>query len=276
MSQWTEGSVLANGLRLHYYRTGGAKPALVLLHGFTDDGLCWTPVARALEEEYDIVMIDARGHGLSDPPTGHNDFTTDLLVADAWAVIDHLQLNQPILMGHSMGAYTAATVAHAHPREISMLVLEDPPWREQHDDGQLEERVQQLAAWGEDMRAKQTRPRAEIIAQCSKENPRWSRAEIEPWATAQQRFNTIVFSSGAAEAGIAWTHMAGPLTMPTLLITGDNSLGAIVTPEIAAQALTTMQDGTLAHIEGTGHCIRRDKFEPYMHIVRKFLMNKAQ
>jgi pimeloyl-ACP methyl ester carboxylesterase len=69
MSEWQQGDVLTNGIRMHYYRTGGDKPQVVLAHGFSDSGLCWTPVARELEADYDVIMIDARGHGLSEAPT---------------------------------------------------------------------------------------------------------------------------------------------------------------------------------------------------------------
>ncbi|MDZ4717393.1 MAG: alpha/beta hydrolase [Roseiflexaceae bacterium] len=48
MSSWQTGNVHVNGVNLHYTRTGGDKPAVVLAHGFSDSGLCWTPVAQAL------------------------------------------------------------------------------------------------------------------------------------------------------------------------------------------------------------------------------------
>ena len=48
MGDWQTGIVEANGVRLHYTRTGGDKPPVVLAHGVTDDGLCWSPVAAAL------------------------------------------------------------------------------------------------------------------------------------------------------------------------------------------------------------------------------------
>ena len=51
MTHWQSGDIRVNGLMLHYTRTGGAKPPVVLAHGFSDDGLCWTPVAEALEAE---------------------------------------------------------------------------------------------------------------------------------------------------------------------------------------------------------------------------------
>jgi hypothetical protein len=51
---WTDGYVVANGIRLHYWRTGGSKPALVMAHGSSDDGLCWTNLAKEIQEDYDI------------------------------------------------------------------------------------------------------------------------------------------------------------------------------------------------------------------------------
>ena len=48
-SKWQSADLEVNGLSLHYTRTGGDKPSLLLAHGFSDDGLCWTPVAEALE-----------------------------------------------------------------------------------------------------------------------------------------------------------------------------------------------------------------------------------
>src|SRR6266849_10721643 len=65
-AQWSEGDVFANGIRLHYYRTDGDKPALLLLHGFNEYGLTWLRVAKELEQDYNIIMLDARGHGRSD------------------------------------------------------------------------------------------------------------------------------------------------------------------------------------------------------------------
>jgi pimeloyl-ACP methyl ester carboxylesterase len=65
MTNLMSGVYKANGIHIHYLRTGGCKPPLVLLHGLTGSGACWIPLARALEGEYDVLMPDARGHGNS-------------------------------------------------------------------------------------------------------------------------------------------------------------------------------------------------------------------
>ena len=93
MNNWTEGDVITNGVRMHYYRTGdGSKPPLVLCHGFSDSGLCWTPTARALEADYDVVMIDARGHGTKINVNGRRDVKADLRVFPCREVDDMIEL----------------------------------------------------------------------------------------------------------------------------------------------------------------------------------------
>src|SRR4051794_8302954 len=61
MGSWQSGDIDANGIRLHYTRTGSGKPPIVLAHGVTDDGPCWSPLANELEADYDLIMVDARG-----------------------------------------------------------------------------------------------------------------------------------------------------------------------------------------------------------------------
>lgn len=61
MTNWIRGVCDANGINIHYLRTGGHKPPLIPLHGLTGSGACWIPLARALEDDFDVVMPDARG-----------------------------------------------------------------------------------------------------------------------------------------------------------------------------------------------------------------------
>ena len=101
---WTDGYVLTNGVRIHYWCTGGDKPVLLMAHGYSDDGLCWVDLAKSLEADYDIILADARGHGLSDPPARSD--SPDAMVEDLAGLIRELKLDKPILMGHSMGSST--------------------------------------------------------------------------------------------------------------------------------------------------------------------------
>lgn len=110
MSEWSEGFIQANDLNIHYHRTGGTgKPPLILLHGVMDNGLCWTPVARDLQANFDVIMPDAREHGLSGGTLENFSYTQ--LVGDVVALINALSLEKPSLFGHSMGAMISLAVA---------------------------------------------------------------------------------------------------------------------------------------------------------------------
>ncbi|HEY1351872.1 MAG TPA: alpha/beta hydrolase [Ktedonobacteraceae bacterium] len=120
-SHWSEGFVQANGLRHHYYRTGGGTSQLVLLHGFQESALCWLRVAKALQEDYDLVLLDARGHGLSD--RAGRSFTSQVLTADVAGVIQALKLERPHLLGFSLGSETALQLAATFPALVQTVIV---------------------------------------------------------------------------------------------------------------------------------------------------------
>src|SRR5437588_3653546 len=121
-AHWSEGDVFANGIRHHYYRTGGNKPALLLLHGFNEYGLTWLRVAKELEHDYDVIMVDARGHGRSDGIAGG--FSSTLLVEDAAGVIRALNLDRPRIIGLSQGGSTVLCLAATYPELVRSSIFE--------------------------------------------------------------------------------------------------------------------------------------------------------
>ncbi len=121
---WTDGICRANGINIHYLRTGGDKPAIIALHGLAENGACWSPLARALEAHYDIIMPDARGHGLSSAP--RYGYTCQDHANDIIEFIRTLGIKSPYLLGHSIGGMTAAMVASRLGASISGIILADP------------------------------------------------------------------------------------------------------------------------------------------------------
>jgi N-formylmaleamate deformylase len=140
---WTAEVCETNGINIHYLRTGGSKPPLVLLHALSGSGACWSPLARALEGENDLVMPDARGHGNSGTPLDgyrYEDYASDVV-----GLIQGLGLAAPVLLGHSMGGMTAAVVASQLATAIRGLILADPTFlspqrqREVHESDAVEQ-----------------------------------------------------------------------------------------------------------------------------------------
>jgi pimeloyl-ACP methyl ester carboxylesterase len=271
LTVWTEGRVEAHDITIHYHRTGGAgKPPVLLLHGITDNGLCWTRVARALEDSYDLVMPDARGHGQSDGPAGG--FSIDILAEDAAALIRALELQSSALYGHSMGAITAASLAARHPDLVRALVLEDPPFM---DSPPAEETQNQAPAqpwqWLEEFKAL---PREEQIARATTMNPGWPEDEIVPWAESKAQFDVRVLDSRQIFPRYPWRDVLSRIDCPILLITGDPERGAIIPPQIAEECQRRWKIGEVVHLEGAGHSVHRDRFDETMAVVRRFLAQR--
>jgi N-formylmaleamate deformylase len=267
MAPWQSGEVQANGLRIHYTRTGGDRPPLVLAHGFSDDGLCWTPVARVLESDYDVIMVDARGHGQSQP--AEQDYSDLDLGHDLAGVIAALGLRRPAVLGHSMGAATALALAGAHPDVPGVILLEDPPARWVAPvGGSLDE------TWRERMRDRitglKTKTREELIAAQHADTPGWSEDELGPWADSKLRLSLSVLQRGAAPA-VEWPALLRGITCSALLIIGDPTRGAIVSETDAEALQALVPQVRVAQIAAAGHSIRRDQFDRYIQVVREFL-----
>ena len=122
---WSDGYVYANGIRIHYYRAVPApgKPVIVMVHGVTDNGLCWTTLTWKLENDYDIYMVDTRGHGLTDPFTSSDD--GDTLIKDVVEFVKAMKFEKPILMGHSMGGATVIRVGAEYPDLARAIIVLD-------------------------------------------------------------------------------------------------------------------------------------------------------
>jgi len=266
MSAWQSDYIQANGLTLHYTRTGGDKPPLLLAHGFSDNGLCWTPVAEQLAVDYDLIMLDARGHGRSDGP--ENGYGSLDHAADVAGVIRGLQLHKPLILGHSMGAATALALAGTEPDLPGAILLEDPPawWMATAADAAPANRRQRFGSWVVELKRKTM---AEMI-EAQRAQSSWSEAELKPWAEAKARLSFNVLTSEPA-APIDWPTLVSKINCPLLLITADPARGAIVTPEAAAALQTLLPQTQLAQIADAGHSIRREQFAAYMEAVQTFL-----
>ena len=242
----------------------------MLAHGVTDAGPCWTPVAEALAAEYDVIMVDARGHGRSDAP--ERGYGPAEQAQDLAGVITGLELNRPAVLGHSMGAATALVLAGAHPGLPGAILLEDPPawWTDRTDSPEVSEH--RIAMRERAIGLKQ-KTREDLIAGQRLEQPGWSDGELKPWADAKQRFSLNGLSVYDHDNGsdVDWQAVLARITCPTLLIVSDPDRGGIVTPENAKSLKVLVPHLEIAHIPKAGHNIRRDQFAHYVEVVRRFL-----
>lgn len=275
MGTWIEGDIYDNDIRLHYYRTGGIKPPVVMVHGFTDNALYWTRTAQALQCAYDVIMYDARGHGTSDRAKGQ--FSEQDRVDDLLRLIRALNLEQPGLIGHSIGGATIAWAISQNPGLARWAILEDPAWKDTPEPTSIhqaakmvQERYAYIESWREWVICLQVNPWDEALQKLRMESPRWSESDAKFSLDARRQFEIDLFNYFPPER-MEWREVVPGLTIPFLLITSHPERGGVVSPEIAQETMRLAPTGHWVQVEEAGHSIRFDNFEEYFKAVKAFL-----
>ncbi|MBK8900087.1 MAG: alpha/beta hydrolase [Anaerolineaceae bacterium] len=262
-----ESDVTANGVNLHVYRTGTKKPPLLFAHGRSDNGLCFWPIAQHFADEYEIILYDARDHGQSEK----TDSRITLLerAQDLAGLIEALQLQKPILVGHSLGAATVSLLAGLLPQTPASIVLEDPPPFALMG-AQSEEARARHQGWEQFIGSIQGKEIAEIIALGREGTPTWPEAEWQPWAQSKLQYHLKPFGEDYIDAATG-SQTVAQITCPTLLITADLNKGAIYPPEAADAWVASLPNARHVNIPGAGHNIRREQPDAFLTAVRDFL-----
>lgn len=107
-----------NGTSLYYEINGKGTP-LIFLHGFTCDHRNWDPQVEYFASNYKVITYDARGHGQSSLP----DTVPYSYLEDLSALLDYLEIDKAVVIGHSMGGAPAFLYAIENPDRVLALVL---------------------------------------------------------------------------------------------------------------------------------------------------------
>lgn len=103
------------------YRIAGEGPALLLIHGISDNSVTWLPVFEALARRYTVVAPDLLGHGSSDKPRA--DYSVAAFANGMRDLLDVLGIDRATVVGHSLGGGVAAQLSYQYPERVERLVL---------------------------------------------------------------------------------------------------------------------------------------------------------
>ena len=117
-------NISANGISINYQIDGReGAPWLVLSNSLATDLTMWDQQAKDFSGTFRVLRYDQRGHGKTDAPAGR--YTFDLLIADALALMDALQITRAHFGGLSMGGATAMGLAQRHPDRLDRVIVCD-------------------------------------------------------------------------------------------------------------------------------------------------------
>ncbi|WP_308416681.1 alpha/beta fold hydrolase [Streptomyces sp. AJS327] len=255
-SRW----VRRDGLRLHVLDYGGEGVPLLVLPGLASPAVTLDGVARELTDLVRPVVLDPRGHGLSDDGADHS---PDALAADAEAVVNGLGLPEPLLLGHGLGARIAAATAVRARVPLRGTLLVDPPLggpgaaRSPAAPASLDEEVRRAREGADPHGA------ADLW-------PRWSRRDRElraRWLPSCGEEAVAAAHCAVTEEGFPswWRAVPAPVT----LVYGAES--PVVTALKAAEAATAHPGARLVRVPDAGHMVFWDAPRPALRVLRAAL-----
>ncbi|HLI50527.1 MAG TPA: alpha/beta hydrolase [Thermomicrobiaceae bacterium] len=234
----------------------------MLIHGIWDRWEAWQPVIPELSTRYHLVIPELRGHGRSDKPAGGYELTD--YAGDIRNLIERLELPQPFICGHSLGALVTMQLA-ADDRfgRISAVILEDPPLRITSDGAASFNILLHVKHGSEEETYAAV---SEIYA--GRGETEWQR--ITEWlrGTADGPLEQIVAAGGR---NTSFLPLIGEVQVPMLLLQADPAFGGAMSDEDAESARQLKADTAFQRFDATGHGIHQQRPADFCRAVFTFL-----
>jgi len=109
------------------YKVHGTGFPLVLTHRFAASTEVWAPQVEDFSRKYQLILYDARGHGLSSAPAGAENYPLDIMVEDLHHLLNHLGVEKAFVGGLSLGGSISLGYAGRHPEKVAALLILDIP-----------------------------------------------------------------------------------------------------------------------------------------------------
>jgi len=272
-------SIEASGTQLEVYEWGPADgPAILLAHGIQDFALTLAPVAEALADDHRVIAYDLRGHGESAHP---GIYTMAHHIADLHAVFLDCDLEQPVVIGHSLGGQVVAQWAGIFAELPSAVVLIEglgPPYA--------------LNRFPEEVKQKRARNAVEALTHprqhrlvASKEHawellrrvhprldPERAREFVElgtrplPGGGLEWKWDPQVVTTWMSNVPEASEERWSWVTCPTLILTA-----ALANEFWSSRRGERGRRGRHEEIEGAGHMVHYDAPDRLVGSIRRFL-----
>lgn len=263
--KWTT----VNNLTLHYLNWDNPKASpMVLLHGLCSNAHYWDFFARSMNQDYRILALDQRGHGDSSwgQSYGPRDYILDL---ETFAT--ELELDNMVLIGHSMGGINAIIYAARHPDQVSQLVIVDigPDIAAAGVERMLKDQDNEPDAFDSEEEAVEYMKRVEPRHSDSfiKHQVKYSLKHDEH-GKLKFKHDKALLSTELRSPEWLWEYL-GQVICPALIVHGVES--DMLLAETSQKMVGILPFGSVIDIDRAGHSIPGDNPEAFEFALREFL-----
>jgi pimeloyl-ACP methyl ester carboxylesterase len=248
------------------FRRAGSGPALLLLHGAVSDSRVWRIVFDTLAEQYTVVAWDAPGCGQStDPPELFRmaDFGDCLA-----AFVDHLELDEAHVLGHSWGSTLALDCCRRHPSLVRSVILVGgyAGWAGSLPRSEVAQRLRFALAAADSIDANEWEPRSMPGLFSDLMQPEQAE-ELSRIMSEIRAPGTRTMAHALAEADLR--PFLGDISTPTLILAGDRDERSPL--NVAQDLHRAIPNSRLTVLQGLGHeCYLEDPVA-FTKAVRAFL-----
>ena len=268
----------SNGVKLHTEETGSGHPIL-FIHEFAGDHRSWEPQIRYFSRRYRCISYDARGYLPSDVPDDPAEYSQDIAVADAIAVLDHYGIDKAHVVGLSMGGFAALHIGMRHGNCASALVVAGCGYGAPA--GKKESFQREIDILADHFERDGTEKAATAYAggpyriQHQNKDPRG-------WAEFRQQFiehspggsaNTLRGVQGRRPSLYDLEAELAAVTVPTLLINGDEDEPCL---DANLWLKRVMPASGLVILPRTGHASNLEEPDAFNHAAQEFFSTAEQ
>jgi len=258
----------------YYVEMYGSGQPLLLLHGFTGSCRTWHPFVETWGEHMQCIAIDIVGHGRTDAPSSVERYHIETVAKHIATLLEQLEIKKAHVLGYSMGGRLALTFAVRYPHLVQTLILESssPGLKTEKERIKRREEDERLAQFIEQHGVASFVERWENI-------PLFSSLQRLPLDVQQQlreerlQHQAIGLANSLRGMGTgaqpSWWDTLHQLTMPTLLICGENDEKFC---RIASEMVQLLPNGTLITVPHAGHVVHIEQRERFCTLVQQFVL----
>jgi len=247
------------------HRVLGEGQPLIILHGLFGSLDNWFTLGKRFSEHFKVVLVDQRNHGKS----FHEDaFDYGIMAEDLENLMDHLGLENPIMLGHSMGGKSVMQFAAFHPERVAKLIVADigPKSYPVHHE-LIIEGLKSVPLTSLEKREDAESVLSKYITDFGTRTFLLKNLKRNTDESFSWKMNLDTISDNIQEVGKELDYYL-PIEVPTLFIRGGES--GYVKDEDQDQILEVFPAAQFKTIEGSGHWLHADNPDKFYDIVMKF------